>query len=179
MSSPASASPSTSATPAAAPEHARAWVEAFTEGWRAPASAHAFVDHFRELLAPDIRLIQPQIPPTVGLEAFERDFVRPLFALVDGIHADVERWAAHGDTVYIELTLRGTVGRRPLAARVCDRVRLAPDGRADERETYFDPTPLLGAVARSPRAWPLFLSMRVPERARPRRLTRLLERSKR
>jgi hypothetical protein len=152
---------------------AAAWVAGFAEGWRAPASADAFVAHFRELLAPDIRLIQPQVPPTDGFDAFEREFVRPLFALIEGIHADVERWAADGDTIYVELTLRGTVGRRPLSARVCDRVRLNPDGRAAERETYFDPTPLLGAVARSPRAWPLFLSLR------SRRLARLLERSAR
>ena len=169
---------STPAPVAADADRAGSWVEAFAEGWRAPAGPAAFVDHFRDLLTPDVRLVQPQIPPMIGLDAFERDFVRPLFALIDGIHADVERWAASGETIYIELTLRGTVGGRPFAARVCDRVRLAPDGRCAERETYLDPTALLGAVARSPRAWPLFLSLRVPERARPRRLTRLLERSK-
>src|SRR5438270_11899948 len=178
MSLPASIPAATGDEDRAAADHARAWVETFAEGWRAPRNAEALVEHFRDLLTPDVRLIQPQVPPTVGLDAFERDFVRPLFALIAGINADVEHWAARAETVYIELTLRGTVGGRPFAARVCDRVRLTPDGRCAERETYLDPTSLLGAVARSPRVWPLFLSMRVPERARSRRLVRLLERSK-
>jgi hypothetical protein len=58
--------------------------------------------------------------------------------------------------VYIELTLRGSLGGRPVAWRVCDRVTLR-DGVAVERESYFDPAPLLAAIARTPRAWPTFM----------------------
>jgi hypothetical protein len=157
-----------------AADPASAWVAAFAEGWRAPASPGAFVAHFRAILDPGIRLVQPQVAPTVGLEAFEREFVTPLFTLIDGIHGEVSNWAARGDTIYIELTLGGSVGGRRFSARVCDRVRLGADGRAVERESYLDPTPLLGAVARSPRAWPLFLSLRSRRLARlfPQRSTR-------
>lgn len=40
--------------------------------------------------------------------------------------------------------------------RACDRVTLR-GGVAIERESHVDPTPLLVAVARTPRAWPRFL----------------------
>ena len=131
------------------------WVADFTEGWRAPKGPAAFVEHFRSRLAPDVRLVQPQLPTVVGLRGFEQRFVRPLFELMPDIRGEVERWATGGDTVYIELTLRATLGGRPLSWRVCDRVTLR-DGVAIERESYFDPGPLIAAIARTPRAWPKF-----------------------
>jgi SnoaL-like protein len=147
------------AATAADPETAaRTWVEGFADGWRAPSGPEAFVAHFRPMLAPEIRLIQPQLPIVVGHRAFEDEFVKPLFAVIPDLHGEVERWAAHGDALYIELTLRGTLGGRPLSWRVCDRVTLR-EGVAIERESYFDPSPILVAVARAPRAWPQFLRM--------------------
>jgi ketosteroid isomerase-like protein len=139
---------------------AHAWVDGFAEGWRAPSSRAAFVAHFRPMLAPEIRLIQPQLPTLEGHRAFEEQFVQPLFELIPDLHGEVERWASRGDTVYIELTLRGTLGGRPLSWRVCDRVTLH-EGRAIERESYFDPSPILAAVAKAPRAWPRFARLRV------------------
>ena len=134
---------------------AERWVADFSEGWQAPKGPAAFVEHFRSRLAPDVRLVQPQLPTLVGLRAFEQRFVRPLFELMPDIRGEVERWAAGGDTVYIELTLRATLGGRPVSWRVCDRVKLR-DGVAIERESYFDPGPLIAAIARTPRAWPKF-----------------------
>ncbi|MCW3026974.1 MAG: hypothetical protein JWN81_185 [Solirubrobacterales bacterium] len=138
---------------------ARAWVECFAAGWRAPSSPEAFAAHFRPLLAPDVRLIQPQLPTLQGQRAFEEEFVKPLFALIPDLHGEVERWGSRGDVLYIELTLRGTLVGRPLSWRVCDRITLR-DGAAIERESYFDPSPLLAALARTPRAWPAFLRLR-------------------
>jgi hypothetical protein len=135
---------------------AQQWVDGFAEGWRAPTGPDAFAAHFRAMLAPDVRLIQPQLPTTVGFRAFEEQFVKPVFGLIPDLHADVQRWAARGDTLYIELTLRGTLAGRPLSWRACDRITLR-DGLAVERESYFDPAPLIAAVAMTPRAWPQFL----------------------
>jgi ketosteroid isomerase-like protein len=104
-------------------------------------------------------MIQPQLPTLEGHRAFEEEFVKPLFALIPDLHGDVERWGSRGDTLYIELTLRGTLAGRPLSWRVCDRVTLS-DGVAIERESYFDPSPLLAVLARTPRAWPAFLRLR-------------------
>jgi SnoaL-like domain len=137
---------------------AREWITGFAEGWRAPSGPEEFAAHFRPMLAPDVRLIQPQLPTLVGHVAFEEQFVKPVFALIPDVHADVERWAASGETLYIELTLHGTLGGRPISWRACDRVTLR-DGVAVERESYFDPVPVLAAVARTPRAWPRLVSL--------------------
>ena len=151
---------------------AEEWVEGFTRGWRAPGGAESFASHFREMLAEDVRLIQPQLPPIVGRRAFEEEFVRPLFALMPDIRGEVESWAARDGTLYIELTLRGTLGGRPLSWRVCDRVTLR-DGVAIERESYFDSLPLLAAVLRTPRSWPRYLRVRarrlIPQIAKGRK----------
>jgi ketosteroid isomerase-like protein len=147
---------------------AEEWVREFTEGWREPRGADGFIAHFREILGEDIRLVQPQLGTVVGRKAFEERFVRPLFALIPDLHAEVERWAVNGDDALIELTLRGTVCGRPVAWRACDRITLR-DGVAVERETYCDPLPLIAAIARVPRAWPQFVRLRVKSRAGARR----------
>jgi ketosteroid isomerase-like protein len=139
---------------------AEAFVEGFAEGWRAPASAEAAAAHFERLLAPDVRLIQPQLPTGVGYQALRRQFLEPLFALMPDVRCEVDRWAARGDEVFIELTMIGTVGRRPVRMRACDRVTLR-DGVAIERESHADPTPLVMAVLRTPRRWPRFVRARL------------------
>ena len=139
---------------------AEAWVAAFAEGWRTPAGADAFADHFDPWLDPDVRLIQPQMPPMVGRRAFREKFVRPLFALVPDLHGTVEGWAADGDVAYIELRLEGTVGRQAFTMRSVDKVTLR-DGVAVERLAHFDATPLVGAVARAPSSWRRFIAMQL------------------
>jgi hypothetical protein len=150
-----------------APDPASAWVDAFAEGWRAPAGPEAFADHFEPWLDPEIRLIQPQTPPIVGHAAFREQFVRPLFALVPDLHGTVEGWASTGDTVYIELRLEGTVGRQRVTMHTCDRVELR-DGVAIERVAYIDPTPFIAAIARTPSAWPRFIRQQLSARRRIR-----------
>ncbi|HEV7586287.1 MAG TPA: nuclear transport factor 2 family protein [Solirubrobacteraceae bacterium] len=137
---------------------ARAWVEGFAAGWRRPGGAEAFAAHFRPMLAPNVRMHQPQLPTIEGHRAFEEDFVKPLFAWMPDLRGEVERWGSRGDALYIELTLHGTLAGRPISWRVCDRITLR-DGVAIERESYFDPSPLLAAVLRTPRAWPGFLRL--------------------
>jgi ketosteroid isomerase-like protein len=134
-------------------EAAETWVAAFAEGWRAPASPDAFADHFEPWFDPQIRLIQAKLPTLVGHQAFRERFARPLFALIPDLHGEVERFAVGADGTYIEMTLRGTLAGRPVGWRVCDRATLR-DGLVVERESYFDPTPLLRAIFTRPRAWP-------------------------
>ena len=135
---------------------AEAWVQMFAEGWANPMDTDTFCDHFDPWFQPDVRMIQPSVAPTVGKLAFREQFARPLFELVPDLHGTVENWAASGDVIYIELRLEGTLGGRPFALNTCDRIRLR-DGKATERVAYLDPTPMLKAVARSPRSWPKFL----------------------
>jgi ketosteroid isomerase-like protein len=139
---------------------AAAWVAMFAEGWANPVSADAFCDHFEPWFDPQVRMIQPNLRPTIGPKAFREEFARPLFALVPDLYGTVENWAATGDLVYIELRLEGRVGNRAFTLRTCDRVKLR-DGRAVERIAYLDPAPLLKAVAASPRSWPRFLRSQI------------------
>jgi hypothetical protein len=132
------------------------WVAMFAEGWANPADADSFCDHFDPWFDDEVRMIQPSLRTTVGREAFREEFARPLFELVPDLHGAVENWSASGDTLYIELRLEGTIGRRRFTMHTCDRIKLN-DGKATERIAYLDPAPLLKAVALNPRAWPAFL----------------------
>jgi ketosteroid isomerase-like protein len=145
---------------------AEAWVEMFGEGWANPVDADTFCDHFDPWFDPEVRMIQPNLRPTVGRKAFREEFARPIFELVPDLHGTVENWAASGDVVYIELRLDGTVGRRAFTMHTCDRIKLR-DGKAYERVAYLDPAPLLKAVAASPSAWPRFLRSQLRSLRRP------------
>jgi ketosteroid isomerase-like protein len=131
------------------------WVRAFAAGWGDPGGPEAFADHFEPMLDPEVRLIQPGMPELVGLDAFRRGFVAPLFDLVPDIHGAVRGWAADGDRIWIELELNGTLGGRPVRIETVDRITLR-DGRAIERRAFLDPLPLFAAVLTRPRAWPRF-----------------------
>ncbi|MDX6669999.1 MAG: hypothetical protein QOI91_362 [Solirubrobacteraceae bacterium] len=144
-----------------------AFVEAFAAGWRAPGSAAGLVENFRPLLQEDVRLLQPQIPPLVGLDEFRSGFADPLFALMPDLHGEVEDWAARGDSVYIVIRLRGTLAGKPFQFRSCDRITLR-DGRIAVREAFMDPSPMVAAALTRPRAWPLFV--RIQARTIQRRL---------
>jgi hypothetical protein len=151
---------------------AQAWVEAFAEGWRAPRDADSFVDHFLPWLAPEIRMVQPMMPVFTGYEQFRHGFARPLFEMVPDLHGEVVDWAAHGDRVYIDLELRGTIagrGGRAVVLHTVDRVTLGPDGRATERVALMDPLPLVTAVATTPGAWPTFARVQLRQALNRRR----------
>jgi ketosteroid isomerase-like protein len=145
---------------------AQAWVEMFADGWANPVDADSFSDHFDPWFHPEVRMIQPSIRPVVGKRAFREEFARPLFELVPDLHGIVENWSASGDRVYIELRLEGTIGRRRFTMHTCDRIRLR-DGKAFERVAYLDSTPLVKAVLRSPRAWPVFVRSQLRNLRRP------------
>jgi ketosteroid isomerase-like protein len=157
----------TESAPSTSPAQAEVWVNEFIEGWRAKSGADGFADHFERVSHPEIRLIQPQMPTTVGHRAFREQFVRPLFAAIPDIHATVRDWAARGDTLFIAFTLEGTLGGKPVAWECVDRITLR-DGVAVERRAYFDPTPLLRAVLTRPRAWPSFARLQARQLFRSR-----------
>jgi len=137
------------------------WLQGFAEGWAKGAGPAAFIAHFRPMLDPDVLLLGPQLPPLRGLEAFERRFVAPLFALMPDVRAVLGASAVRGETIFAELTITGTLrGGRRVRLRAFDRIALR-DGLAVERETCFDPSPLLAALALSPRSWPVFIGLRV------------------
>ena len=135
------------------------FVEFFAAGWKLGArDADGFFRHFGPRMHPDTVLIQPIAPPARGPRALQELF-GPLFKAVPDLHGELNRWSETADGVFIELTLRGHLGGRPLEWTVVDRIILA-DSLIRERRSYFDPTPLLKAVALRPRAsLPLLLSL--------------------
>lgn len=141
----------------APPRTAEEWVAEFIAGWRDPSDPEAFANHFERVCTDDVRMIQPQLPTMVGKAAFREGFVRPTFALIPDLHAVVHDWAVNeaGELVFINFTLAGTLGGKPISWPCIDRIVLR-DGLACERRAYFDPTPLLRAVLTRPRAWPGF-----------------------
>ena len=135
---------------------AEAWVEAFTEAWRAPAGADAFAAQIEQRVDPQFRLVQPMLPTVEGLAELRDGFLRPTFTMLPGLRAEVHHWAAAGEVVFIEFSLIATIGRHTVRWPVVDRFTLR-DGRPVERISYFDPAPLVRAILTSPSAWPRFL----------------------
>jgi ketosteroid isomerase-like protein len=141
-----------------------AFVDAFDTNWRAGGPARAFVERFTPLLDPNVRLIQPQVPTLVGLEAFERGFAEPLFELMPDARGAVRGWAARGeDVLYVEVDVGGCIAGRKVVLHSCDRLKLR-EGRIAERVAFLDPSPIVKAVGLRPSAWPTFLRTQIANR---------------
>lgn len=122
------------------------FVARFAHAWAEPG-----LDRHEAIWHPQIRLVQPMAPTTVGIPAC-RDQFRRLFALIPDLRAEVHRACADGDLVFIEFTLSGTFGGRPIRWRAVDRFHLE-DGLVRERVSYFDSLPLALNIAARPRGW--------------------------
>ena len=146
-------------TTAPAKAAATEFVEFFAAGWAIGArDPEAFFRHFGPRMHPNTALIQPIAPPARGPGAL-RELFGPLFKAVPDLTGTLRRCGQTDDGVFIELTLRGHLGRKPVEWTVVDRIILE-DGMIRERRSYFDPAPLLKAVALRPHAsLPLLFSL--------------------
>lgn len=118
----------------------------FADTWRTPDLAK-----HEALWSEDIVLVQPLMGTVRGKQACREAFQR-LFALVPNLHADVHR-VGHGPSeVFIEFTLSGTYGGRPISWDAVDRFTFI-DGLIAERISYFDATPLIGKLVGRPAGW--------------------------
>ena len=146
-------------TTAPAQAAATEFVEFFAAGWAIGArDPEAFFRHFGPRMHPNTALMQPIAPSARGPGAL-RELFGPLFKAMPDLTGTLRRWGQTDDGVFIELTLRGHLGRKPVEWTVVDRIILE-DGMIRERRSYFDPAPLLKAVALRPRAsLPLLLSL--------------------
>jgi hypothetical protein len=120
----------------AADSAAADFVHEFARAWADPSP-----ERLADLAHPDVRLRQPMMRPMRGRAAW-REAVRELLGLVPDLRGEVVRWAASGPDLFIELRLRGTLGRRPYEWTLVDHIRLE-DGLVRERVSYFDPLPLV------------------------------------
>ena len=127
-------------------EFAARFAARFAETWRTPDLAK-----HEALWSDDIVLTQPMMGTLRGKRACRTAFQR-LFALVPDLHADVHT-VGHGvREVFIEFTLSGTYGGKPIAWHAVYRFTFT-DGLIAERVSYFDSAPLMLKFVGSPRGW--------------------------
>jgi hypothetical protein len=78
---------------------AEQFITRFADFWRHPSQ-----QRLPDLLHPDVVLVQPLAPRTVGLEAAQAQFHRFCCSL-PGLTADVDYWSGDNDIVFIEFRL--------------------------------------------------------------------------
>lgn len=118
----------------------------FADTWRTPDLAK-----HEALWSDDIVLIQPMMGTLRGKQACRASFHR-LFSLIPDLHADVHRVGHGRREVFIEFTLSGTYGGKPIAWDAVDRFTFA-GGLIAQRVSYFDATALTLTLLRRPRGW--------------------------
>jgi ketosteroid isomerase-like protein len=127
-------------------EFAAKFAQQFTDVW-----SSSDPDKFAALWSDDIVLIQPMMRTLRGkrdcLAGFER-----LFALVPDLHAEVHRVGHGKQELFIEFTLSGTYGGKPIAWDAVDRITFT-NGLVAERVSYFDTVPLVMKLLSRPRGW--------------------------
>jgi ketosteroid isomerase-like protein len=139
------------AEPAAASAAAE-FVERFAAAWAEPSP-----ERLGALGHTEVVLIQPAMRRMEGREQARRGFAK-LFAVWPDLRAEVDRWSATGDYVFIDFRLRATVARRPFEWPVVDRI-LLEDGLVRERVSYFDPLPLMLESLKRPSKLPAMLRL--------------------
>jgi ketosteroid isomerase-like protein len=123
------------------------FVERFAAWWADPDP-----DRLGDLLAEDVRLVQPIMPDTSTLaEAIEA--FRRLLRFIPDLRAEVHDAARDGDVVFVHFTLTGSYGGRPISWGAVDRFVVREDGLAAERVSFFDSQPLAAQILLRPRGW--------------------------
>jgi hypothetical protein len=128
-----------------------AFVRRFAEAWAEPT-----VDGLVALTHPDATFTQPLAATAHGHEGLANVFDELLSTIPD-LTGELVSWApVDENTVFVELRLRGTFGRKPIEWVTVDKIVLR-DGLIAARTANFDGLRLLGALARRPRGWPAWL----------------------
>jgi ketosteroid isomerase-like protein len=140
------------------------FVDRFAAWWSDPDP-----DRLGDLLADDVRLVQPIAPDTHTLAAGAEAFGR-LFRFLPDLRGTVHDSAVDGNLVFIHFTLSGTYGGRLISWDAVDRFVLGEDGHAIERVSFFDSQPLALQMLARPRGWAQLVrsGFRPQLRARPR-----------
>ena len=107
----------------------------FSETWRDPDP-----EGFADLFTPDGTLFHPTMARPIPARQVP-DYVRRIKALVPDLSLEVDNWAARGEVVLIEWTIRGTFDGERLSWKGMDRFSLRDD-KAKEGVAYFDTFPL-------------------------------------
>lgn len=122
------------------------FVQKFADVWAAPD-----LEKHESLWSDDIVLIQPMSRTMRGKKACRAGFAR-IFKLIPDLTAEVHSYAHNDKQVFIEFTLSGTYGGKPITWRAVDRFTFT-DGLIAERVSFFDAVPLVMTLLRRPRGW--------------------------
>ena len=118
----------------------------FAEAWSAPTP-----ERLTALLTDDVVLEQPMAPTARGKEQAKATLGK-LIELIPDVHAEVHSSWGDEDGGAITFDLIGTLGGRELRWHLVDVFELR-DGLGSKRTSYFDPAPLVAAIATRPAAW--------------------------
>ncbi|MGI9424060.1 MAG: nuclear transport factor 2 family protein [Hyphomicrobiaceae bacterium] len=133
------------------------WVAAFAEVWKSPREN---IDRLLELLDENVVLKAPTTPPVSnGTVESRRAFERTFRAMPD-LRAEVHRWSAEEDVLFIEMSFTATIGGRVVTWRNVDRF-LFRNGVAVERIAFFNPSKLRRAFLANPRGWTQLVRLRI------------------
>lgn len=128
-----------------------AFVRRFADAWAEPT-----VEGLLALTHEDATFTQPLAATAHGHDGLA-NVLDELLSTIPDLRGEVVSWAAADDTtVFVEVRLHGTFGRKPIEWVSVDKIVLR-DGLIAERTANFDGLRLLGAVARRPRGWATWL----------------------
>lgn len=133
------------------------WVTRFSQVWSDPRDR---LEDLLALLDDAVHLQAPSRPPeSRGKEAARAAFQRAFVGMPD-LHADIGQWSASGDSLFIAMTFRASIGGRALAWKNVDQFQFA-NGSAVQRTAHFDPTPVRRAFTRNWAGLRALLAMRI------------------
>ena len=127
-------------------EFATKFGQTFAEIWQS-----SDVNQFEAQWSDDIVLIQPMMRTLRGKQECRAGFGR-LFELIPDLTAQVHSVGHGKKEVFIEFTLSGTFGGKPIAWDAVDRITFT-NGLVAERVSYFDTAPLMLKLLGRPRGW--------------------------
>jgi len=116
-----------------------AFVRKFSEIWADPEP-----ERYQELWTEDGVLLHPGMEEPLSQHKIA-DYVRQLQKVAPDIRLEVARWAARGDDVLVEWTIRATWQDEEVSWMGVDRFTLRGD-RAVEGVAYFDTLPLWARI---------------------------------
>ena len=132
-----------------------AFVRRFAEAWAEPT-----VESLLALTHPDATFTQPLAATVHGRDG-QANVFDELLSTIPDLKGELVSWAPVDDTtVFVELRLHGTFGRKPIEWVTVDKIVLR-DGLIAARTANFDGLRLLGALARRPRGWPAWLKAKL------------------
>ncbi len=149
------------------------YVARWREAWSHGAVEPCLSEHATTIRDERTLYVQPLFDAVVGEQGMRQMF-EGVFALIPDLNAQLDHWSVGEGFAFIEFTLTGTLGGKPIQWRGVDRMELEGE-KLVMRETYYDPLPVLVAMLTRPRAWPRLVrtvNLRSLPRPRPSRTPR-------